>query len=386
MKKIVKHKIKFILVILTMLPFVCFGSWWLHGQVQTKIELHQSFSLDKRADFYLIFKDAIGNYKLKDGNVEHLKTEKINVGRHYDMWPWAVEKGNRYFMFPEGGSFSSRKDFNIVVLDFKKQKLDKFPNPDAEPTAVGTDGTNFYSGTSRPEGSKIYQYSPEGKVLNTYTFEKGAIIDSFMWDGQYLYALASQDLYGNVAYESTLLKFDKNLKLLEMKIFDDEKPLTQYLQAVLINDKIYMVDGGAKDLENGTFFPTKRVAVVNKNTLEIEEHLNLEENYLYQVVKDVKQEHIIIAHEPSKLRKNVISILNVKNREVITLDINDYLKENSVIDETNIVALQTDDKDNLYIVAGDRLLIYDMDAKEWLSKTKIEGEAIGNLIGIWIKK
>lgn len=343
---------KSLLFAVILFSLVCLVACWKMGTA--------TFSTSKDADFYLVHSHGIQTYQWKNGQIELLDSQSLNVAEDVNIWFSGVNMG-RYMVLSDGGSKSYVGRENITSIDFQKGKIRKVPTQEYASMGVGYSDQYFYTAQTDTESGKVTVFSPLGEQVHQKRFRGMTTIDGqiFGQQGQVYLKIGFQD----PTYKRPDAVFDEYLLILDEKnhwaekerihLTSEGKMVEMLSGFALVNHRAYSTVAAIRNTETFEKLPASQLLVLDlaskeKHTIEL---ATISPSYLYS---SADGQYLVVKHEEGG--KNKLSIVQLADETTRTLDLSEAVEE---VDNT-IYSIAISPKNHLYVVRGQHLLVYNL--------------------------
>ncbi|WP_251421046.1 MULTISPECIES: hypothetical protein [Lactococcus] len=346
-----------------------------------------NFKIASNADFYIVSNNNIKSYKVENNTPKLLHTDKLAIAEDVNGWFSKGEIQNRYLIFSEGHSKSAKKNENILSIDFEKGEVVKRSSNKYAYTGAGSTTDYYYTFQATGDDGFLYSFDKNGKEIDSYKFTSSALPSTqFTGSKGKLYMIITQENQKSKIFESSLYTFNdgNNLKVLEKQNIDDNSEyLYDFTSLEKIEENLYSPVTSRRNRKTFEVTPDNRIMKFDLKNNE-KSFITLKENYPNLIYKSKSENYLITVHEPNMLQKSGFSVINTKNNENYFVDVSDILNS-KIYEESNIWTLNTTKDNKLIILAGNSVLLYDLDNKTLLSETKIFNDNTETPLHVWTK-
>lgn len=339
--------------------------------------------LDKEGSIAIVYPNKLGIYSIKEDRFVKQMNFPLTISEetNFDFAPIGKE-----LLFSTGYPSSKKSMFkigriNMETGEYKENIRAAFPT-----TGEGYDDKFFYTMTSEVgNGTLIHQINAKGEEVNKAILEKESLGRKIIGAKNQVLMLAGiEDLEMSETFYSTRLFFYDKDTMDTQGSYQFDELSDDYLLGLtdmeLINETLYLPITAKRNRVNpGEDMLSSEILSFDLKTKE-KRFIQLDENYPTGIKKDKNEQRLLIFHEPNMLKKWIISIYNLENHEVITINIQELLHEPQ--EEITRWRAETTRDNKLIIYTGKYMMLYDM--KKKILVDTIELEDVEQNMGLYI--
>lgn len=359
-------KKKYLVLIIVFLIAIVFSSILFFS----KKDATEEFKIDKQSTFYIISSKSIDSYKLNGESIEKLSNSSVKLPAIVNPGIQKGEFNNRYLVVSAGDNSDFTNDERIVSIDFQKGLIYQKSTPHYAYTGGGFSDKYFYSFQSTTEDGSLYQFDKLGNEKKSYIFDSSTTPGSqFLGKKGKLYLIGNQvSDQDESVYTSHLFTIDENnLRIIDNTLLDDNsEKIYGFTSLTVVDNILYSPITAMRDrityenVGNNTFL------AYNLETKE-KEYCSLSEKFPNLIYASKTDDYLIFIHEPYSLGKSGLSLFNRKTKISEFINVGELLGNND-LDKNKIVSINTNKKNELFILTQSSLVIWDIEKDKLISK------------------
>lgn len=333
-------------------------------------ETKEAFTVEKNSDFYILASNSITSYQFDGGKINELSKSSAKMPEVVIPGFHKGEFGKRHLVISGGDGSDFTKDERMIAIDFQKGIIEQKFTEHYAYSGSGASENFFYTFQSTTEDGGLYQFDKQMNETGSYLFDISTTVASqFTGKNDKLYFTATQpSKEDDSIYEHYLFTFDEStLELLDKKLLDDNPEIIYGLTSMTVLDNyVYSPIAETRNRQTYERTPNSTFLEYNLETGE-KEYFTLPENYSYLVYASKTSKYLMFVHEPHSLQKAAISVFNRETKQSHFVDVSEIFGNFDVM-ENQVMSVNTDNENRLFILTQMGLAIWDMEANERIAK------------------
>lgn len=343
------------------------------------VETPNQFQKDSNADFYIVGYNSVVGYKIKKNEPHQTSKQSIEVVKgQINQFVQRAELSNRYLVFSEEGPPLGVVG-RVISIDFQKGNIKYNQTPNYAYTSSGVSKDYYYASEASTEETFIASFNSNLKQMDKYVLDEPVIVGDFSVDGNKVYFLGTKIVGEGTTSLYTLLNNKGKLELAQKDLLvDDDKYSYSFGDSVVRGSDLFVAVSGYRDNSTHERIPIGSVLHYNLATKE-KSFLPLTEIAPINIF-NLNEKLIAIEHEKNDLGKIGFSLFNLEDYTSKFIDLS---LVGLTVEEHYLKDIKQLDNEILLILAGDRLLVYDISSDEVVYQDDISDK---DGFHIWIKQ